>query len=185
MNVFKCMSNITISGSWGTETNYTSFFSKYSPLLPIFSFRLLPNECYIKSQTLFWAIVLVGSRSLLSDPTLLRGLGSEVLNLALTSFQSMQSLVDDIKGLLLLCTWPCPTSTLLRDNTVALSGLLMNLSLQAGLHTPNTQFARFSGSGIDNQLSECTELAALWVYVVIACDRYGFTPCVIAHTSWI
>jgi transcriptional regulatory protein LEU3 len=128
------------------------------------------------SQTLFWAIVLTGSRSLGSDPTLLRGLVSEVLNIALTSFQSMRTLIDNIKGLLLLCTWPCPTTTILRDNTVALSGLLLNLSMQAGLHTPHTQFARFSGAGTENQSNERSQLATLWLYVVIACDRYGFAP---------
>ena len=118
----------------------------------------------------------MGSRSLISDPTLLHGLAGEVLNLALTSFQAMRNLIDDIKGLLLLCTWPCPSTTILRDNTVAISGLLLNLSMQAGLHAPNTPFAQLSRDRGENHSSRRLELATLWVHVVITCDRYVPVP---------
>jgi hypothetical protein len=110
------------------------FFSHYSLLLPIFTTRLMPSDCYHKYLTLFWAIIAIGSRSLISDPTLLQGLAPEVLNPSLTSFQLRRNQLDDIRGLLLLCTWPLPSTAFLKDNIVALSGLLLSLSMQASLH---------------------------------------------------
>jgi len=108
---------------------------------------------------------------LISDPTLLQGLAPEVLTLALTSFQLRQNQLDDIRGLLLLCVWPCPSTTLLKDNTVALTGLLLSLSMQAGLHVPTTAFAHLTGAGTEKQSHRQVELASLWAYVVIVCQR--------------
>jgi transcriptional regulatory protein LEU3 len=155
-----------------TNYNLIRFFSNYSSYLPIFTSRLAPDECYKSSLTLFWAIIVVGSRRLKLDPTLLGTLAPEVLNLALTSFQSRRNRTDDIRGLLILCTWPCPSTSLLRDNTVALSSLLFSLSMQAGLHVPpaSSRFALLKGPETEN-LSRQVELASLWVHVVIACQR--------------
>lgn len=132
---------------------------------------MIPNDCYKKSPTLFWAIVVVGSRSLLSDPTLLRGLAPEVLNLALTSFQMRRNQIDDIRGLLILCTWQLPSASLLRDNSVALGGLLLSLSMQAGLHEPTRSFAKLAGPGSELLSTRQAESSSLWVQVVIAYQR--------------
>jgi len=131
----------------------------------------MPNGCYHKSLTLFWSIIAIGSRSLVSDPTLLQNLTPEVLNLGLTSFQLRRNQLDDIRGLLLLCTWPLPSTTLLKDNTVVLSGLLLSLSMQAGLHVPTSAFAHLTGPGTEKQPHRQVEMAILWAQVVIACQR--------------
>lgn len=157
-------------GLFGPDVEIRRFFSTYAPLLSIFSTRMLPNECFKKSHILFWSIVVVGCRSLPSDPTLLHGLAPEVLTLTLTSFQIRRNLIDDIKGLLVLCTWPCPSTTLLKDNTVALSGLLLSLSMQAGLHVSTSQFGKLTQQESENRLRRQTELASLWAHVVIACQ---------------
>lgn len=41
-----------------------------------------------------------------------------------------------VQALCLLCTWPLPTTSQKSDQTFMLSGLMMNLAMQLGLHRP-------------------------------------------------
>lgn len=146
------------------KLDISRFISHYSPLLSIFTAPLIPNDCYHQSLTLFWAIIAIGSRSLVSDPTLLQGLAPEVLNLCLTSVQLRRNQLDDIRGLLLLCTWPFPTGTSSRDNLIALNGLLLSLSMEAGLYLPTS-------AGTGKVPHRQVEMASLWAQVIITWQR--------------
>lgn len=41
-----------------------------------------------------------------------------------------------VKALCLLCTWPLPTTSQRTDATFMLSGLMMQIAMQLGLHRP-------------------------------------------------
>lgn len=120
-----------------------------------------------------------------TDPTLLEALAPEVMNLGLTSFQARRNQIDDIKGLLILCTWPCPSTSLLRDNTVALSGLLLSLSMQAGLHVPrnSSRFSLLKAPEVED-LNRQQELTSLWVHVINICEGLVHIPLSHFITDW-
>jgi transcriptional regulatory protein LEU3 len=130
-----------------------------------------PNLFYQQSLVLFWSIVGIGSRSLTADPTLLRSLGPLVMDLALASSRTREDPLPVIKGLLLLCTWPFPTYSTFRDNTFALCGLLMNLALQAGIHLPSATHEFTKTPGYRPISKKMTEIAAIWLHVVLTCQR--------------
>ncbi len=127
---------------------------------------------YRQSLVLFWSIVGIGSRSLATNPTLLRSLGPLVMDLALTSSRNREDPIAVIKGLLILCTWPFPTYSTYRDNTFALCGLLMNLALQAGLHLPSATHEFTKTPAFRPTKTKMQEIAALWVQVVITCQQF-------------
>jgi transcriptional regulatory protein LEU3 len=80
------------------------FFSKYHHLFPILDQQISPNMYFQQSLVVFWSVVGIGSRSLATNPTLLRSLGPLEMDLALTSFRNREDPTAVIKGLLLLCT---------------------------------------------------------------------------------
>lgn len=60
---------------------------------------------------------------------------------------------------------------MLRDNTVALSGLLLSLALQAGLHVSNSHYGLLTGPGSESRASRQSEKAILWTHIVIVYQR--------------
>jgi hypothetical protein len=79
-------------------------------------------------------MVCTGSRKYASDPTILERLAKPILDLALPSMLTTKEAINNIKAVLVLCTWPMPMSTLYRDPSHALAGAAVQLAVQNGLH---------------------------------------------------
>jgi transcriptional regulatory protein LEU3 len=56
------------------------------------------------------------------------------MDLALPALYSILQPIPAIQAVLLLCSWPMPTSTLFTDPSHALAGAAMQLAIQNGLH---------------------------------------------------
>lgn len=110
------------------------FFTKNLRYLPIFDKRLNPNDCHSASPFLFWTIVVIGARRYNGDPTLILLLSSKVLELAKSAIFSTDKVLPAIQALVLLCTWQMPIDTLQKDVIPQLSGAMIQLATNVGLH---------------------------------------------------
>lgn len=145
------------------------FHRDFHPFLPILDVRVSPNEYFERSQFLFWAIIGVACRTYSKNPTLLDSLGGKVLSLSLLSLRSPS--IPAIKGLLLILTWPLPKSAASADATYAISGSLLHMAMQIGLHIP-TSSQDFSRVKVRLTDLEIIKRAELWGYCIVTYQRY-------------
>lgn len=135
------------------------------------SSRVDPDRCYNVSPMLFWAIVMVGSRRYLKNPTILGSLSCRVRDLALTSLGTGQPSLPDIKGTLLILTWPGPVDSKSVETSFSLTGLLIHSAMQIGLHMPSASqdFSRVPMKLTDRDI---TKRYQIWAYCVLTYHRY-------------
>lgn len=112
------------------------FFKYYHPFLPFLDSSQGGDSYYRSSRLLFWAIISVASRRYSADLTLLPALVVSVPKLLWSTLQRVTHNYHDVKALCLLCVWPFPRSSSSSDPTFMLSGTLMSLAMQIGLHRP-------------------------------------------------
>jgi hypothetical protein len=159
------------------------FFRDFYRFLPIFDPKWTPNDYYAKSQFLFWAIAGVACRGYAKDPTLLDSLGERVLNLALLSMRSPS--IPVIKGMLLVLTWPLPKNAASADATYAISGSVLHMAMQIGLHIP-TSSQDFSRVKVNLTERQILKRAELWGYCVVtyqrSCSFKGHSPLALLET---
>lgn len=146
-----------------------SYFDEMHHFLPILDPQLTPNEFYQRSNFLFWAIVGTASRNYERDPTLLDCVGEKILNVALMTLRYPS--VYTIKGLLLVMTWPLPRAAGTTDVTYAISGSLLHIAIQIGLHIP-TSSQDFSRVKVNLTEAEIRRRAELWGFCVLTYQRY-------------
>ncbi|KAF2396638.1 Zn(II)2Cys6 transcription factor [Trichodelitschia bisporula] len=162
---------------------FRRFFDDFSHFLPVLEQHLSPNAYYQQSEFLFWAIIGVACRNFPKNPTLLDSLGEKILTLALMSLR--QPSVPNIKGLLLIMTWPLPRSASSTDITYAISGSLLHLAMQIGLHIP-TSSQDFSRVKVCLTEAEIAKRAELWGYCIVtyqrACSLKGHSPLAMMET---
>lgn len=147
------------------------FFSHYSSHLPILEPSSSPNSFYDKCPFLFWAIVTIGSRRYVRDPSVFPQLSRRVLKLGFESVAARRSPIQLIQALLLLSAWPLPVKYRAQDSMPTLTGLALQLALQIGLHVTGVgqDFAR---EQVQYLSTEQTNRATLWRYCTIVCQRY-------------
>ncbi|EXJ68009.1 uncharacterized protein A1O5_08624 [Cladophialophora psammophila CBS 110553] len=121
------------------------YFSHYHAYLPFLDPGISPAQYCDSSTLLFWSIISVASRRYQADPTLLTRLARAVTDLLWKSLQTEPHSLGVIQSLVLLCTWPFPTSSSTTDPTYTLSGMIIQLSIQMGLHRPRSplDFTKF------------------------------------------
>lgn len=147
---------------------FKNYFQDYHHFVPVIDTSLTPNVTYQRSAFLFWAIIGTASRNFARDPTLLDCLGEKILNLALLSLRYPS--VATIKGLLLVMTWPLPRAAGTTDVTYAISGSLLHMAIQIGLHIPTSSqdFSRVRVNLTDHQIARRAEL---WGVCVLTYQR--------------
>ncbi|PYH77491.1 hypothetical protein BO82DRAFT_395311 [Aspergillus uvarum CBS 121591] len=92
---------------------------------------------YLRSCPLqAWTVICIASRRDASNPNFLNQLLGPFTRLMWATVNSIPQDYNVIKALCLLCTWPLPTTTQKADPTFVLSGIMMQLSMQSGLHRP-------------------------------------------------
>lgn len=116
----------------------TSYFSKYHIFLPFLDPGASPDQYYDRSAMLFWSIISTASRRYQPDPTLLTRLARPLTDAIWKSLQAIPNSLHTIQCLVLLCTWPFPTSSSSTDPSYMFSGLIMQLCMQMGLHRPKS-----------------------------------------------
>lgn len=123
----------------------TRFFKFYHPFLPLLDPSKTTDQYYETSQLLFWVVILIASRRSSSELTLLTSLGPAVTKLIWSTLGDSTQFYHLVKALCLICTWPLPVSSTSADPTFMLSGVMMHVAMQIGLHRPShaQDFARF------------------------------------------
>lgn len=145
------------------------YFRDYANLMPILDPSITPNGYYTLSPFLFWAIIGVGCRTYTKNPTLLSVLPTKIKNLALLSLNSHVTL-SIVQGLLLILYWPFPKSNSGNDLTYPLSGALLHMAMQMGLHLPVSSH-EFSKVRIKLTEDELRRRAETWGYCMLVYQR--------------
>ncbi|KAF7935338.1 uncharacterized protein EAE97_008245 [Botrytis byssoidea] len=131
---------------------FDQYFSRYHHICPILDPTQTCDQTFAQDPVLGWGIVLVSARRYPQDPTLVLNLSKAYMKFLWNSISDMPQRASSIKALALLCTWPVP---LIRgftksrndkasatmglselDPTWMLSGIMMQISLQTGMHRP-------------------------------------------------
>ena len=131
-----------------------SYFTFYHPFLLILDPEKSPEYYYETSQLRFWIIISVAARRL--NPSLLRDLAGPVSELLWKILAEVPQNYIIVKALCILCTWPLPIDSSSSDPTFMLSGLMMQIAMQIGLHRPShTQdFTKFKVELMDVELRD-------------------------------
>ncbi|GAM36896.1 hypothetical protein TCE0_022f06354 [Talaromyces pinophilus] len=158
---------------------FNLFFTFYHPYLPFLDREVAPEEYYAMSPLLFWMIISVGARRYQTDIQLLNSLAGPVTRLVWSTIADIPQSFHAVKALCLLCTWPFPTSSTSTDPTFMLSGLMIHVAMQLGLHRPShTQdFSKFRVELIE---SELRDKVRTWAICNVVAQRvatgYGQPP---------
>ncbi|KAF9893650.1 hypothetical protein FE257_010962 [Aspergillus nanangensis] len=112
------------------------FFHQYSFFVPILDPQTCPNTYYRQSPVLFWAIIGIASRTYSKNPTLYTALSPSIMELAFLSVTTVSAPWHIIQGLVLILSWTFPKDNTKSEVTFLLSGLLLHLAMQNGLHIP-------------------------------------------------
>ncbi|KAL8810342.1 MAG: hypothetical protein Q9200_002662 [Gallowayella weberi] len=158
---------------------FERFFTLFHPFMPLLDPAITPDEYFVKSPLLPWVIISVAARHYPSDPNLLPSLSAPVSHRLWATLADVPQNYIVVKALCILCTWPLPVSSTSADPTFMLSGLMMQIAMQIGLHRPShTQdFARAKEDLHEEQLRDRVKT---WVACNMVSQRvatgYGQPP---------
>ncbi|KAL7941925.1 hypothetical protein V8C42DRAFT_163840 [Trichoderma barbatum] len=113
---------------------YLIYILHYHPYLPFLDPSTSLHEYYESSELLFWSIISVAARRLQSHPTLLAKLARSVTDYLWKTLRSIPYSLRVVQSLVILCTWPFPTSSSTADPTYMLAGMMVQVGTQMGLH---------------------------------------------------
>ncbi|KAL2219139.1 hypothetical protein M432DRAFT_609996 [Thermoascus aurantiacus ATCC 26904] len=158
---------------------FEQFFKYYHPFLPLLDPLKGPDEYLHRSALLAWTIICVASRRAPSEPGLLRSLSAPFSRLLWSTITSVPQNYHVVKALCLLCTWPLPTTSQRSDQTFMLSGLMMQVAMQLGLHRP-VQAEEFTTFRMEVRGEELKDRLQTWVICNIVAQNvatgYGQPP---------
>ncbi|KAJ5646373.1 hypothetical protein N7490_002745 [Penicillium lividum] len=115
---------------------FEQYYNYYHPFLPLLNLPKPPEVYLGRCPLLAWTIVCVASRRSPSDPGLLSALSGPFSRLLWSTITNVPQDYRVVKALCVLCTWPLPTTSQRTDATFMLSGLMMQIAMQLGLHRP-------------------------------------------------
>ncbi|QYS99410.1 Zn(2)-C6 fungal-type domain-containing protein [Trichoderma simmonsii] len=113
---------------------YLIYILHYHPYLPFLDPSTSLHEYYESSELLFWSIISVAARRLQSHPTLLPKLARSVTDYLWKTLRAIPYSLRAVQSLVILCTWPFPTSSSTADPTYMLAGMMVQIGTQMGLH---------------------------------------------------
>lgn len=152
------------------------FFKYYHPFLPLLNAQKPPDEYLRRCPLQAWTIICIASRRAPSEPGLLSALSGPFSRLLWSTITGVPQDYRVVKALCLLCTWPLPTTSQRTDATFMLSGLMMQIAMQLGLHRPvqAEEFTTFrmeaQGEALKDRLQTwviCNIVAQKWATVII------------------
>ncbi|OJJ51263.1 hypothetical protein ASPZODRAFT_127303 [Penicilliopsis zonata CBS 506.65] len=135
---------------------FNLFFMFYHPFLSFLDRDQTPEEYYTACPLLFWTVISVGARRYQTDTHLLNSLAGPVTRLVWSTLADVPQSHHVVKALCLLCTWPFPTSSTSTDPTFMLCGMMMQVSMQLGLHRPShvQDFSKYRVELIEDELRD-------------------------------
>ncbi|KAI1613676.1 transcriptional regulatory protein LEU3 [Exophiala viscosa] len=145
------------------------YFRDYASLMPILDPTTSPNAYYGLSPFLFWTIIGVGCRTYPKDPTLLAVLPSKLYAMALPTINSNVNLQIVLAWLLILY-WPFPKAATGQDLIYPMSGALIHMAMQLGLHHP-VSGQEFSKVPIRLSEEDTKRRAETWGYCMLVYQR--------------
>ena len=152
-------------------TRVNSFFTLYHPFLPLLDPEKSPDDYYDASCLLFWIVVAVAARRYGADPLLLTALAGPVTRLLWATIADVPQSYIVIKAICILCTWPLPISSTSSDPTFMLSGLMVQISLQMGLHRPS-HAQDFTKYRVELREEELKDRVRTWAACNAVAQRY-------------
>ncbi|KAJ5555579.1 transcriptional regulator family: Fungal Specific TF [Penicillium sp. DV-2018c] len=158
---------------------YEQYFTYYHPFLPLLN-PPKPPEVYLhRCPLLAWTIICVASRRSQYEPGLLVALSGPFSRLLWSTITSVPQDYRVVKALCVLCTWPLPTTSQRTDATFMLSGLMMQIAMQLGLHRP-VQAEEFTTFRMEVQGEAVKDRLHTWVICNIVAQNvatgYGQPP---------
>lgn len=144
------------------------YFKHYHPMLPILDPSRDPDYFYELSPFVFWCLLITGSRRYEQDPTILERLAPSVKQLALKALTQATAYLPNICGLLILCVWPLPMTSIYEDTSSMYSGAVMQLALLHCLHLFEPQEVHTRTIGVQC-INKQAYLARLWAYLEFVC----------------
>ncbi|KAK6503852.1 hypothetical protein TWF481_008858 [Arthrobotrys musiformis] len=134
------------------------YFDHYHPFLPMLDPATSPSSYYSSSQLLFWVVISIASRRYPSgEPNLLMRLSRAVSKLVWSTLATVPHNKFVVKALILISTWPFPTSSTLNDPTYMLSCLAVSVAIQMGLHRPayTKDYTKFANKAKADSIEIC------------------------------
>lgn len=131
---------------------------------------MVPDDYFNYCPALFWTIISVSARRYTADNTLLNRLSGPVTRLVWSAMADMKQMFGLVKALCLLCTWPFPTSSTSTDPTSMFCGVMMQISLQIGLHRPShaQDFSKYLQEYQENDIRDRIQT---WATVTLVSQR--------------
>ncbi|OXV11863.1 hypothetical protein Egran_00376 [Elaphomyces granulatus] len=158
---------------------FEQFFKFYHPFLPLLDPLKDPDDYFRRSDLLAWAIICVASRRCPYEPGLLVSLSGPFSRLLWSTITGVPQNYHVVKALCLLCTWPLPTTSQKTDQTFMLSGLMVQVAMQLGLHRP-VQPEEFTTFRMEVQGEELKDRLQTWIICNIVAQNvatgYGQPP---------
>ncbi|PIG90106.1 Zn(II)2Cys6 transcription factor [Aspergillus arachidicola] len=163
--VSRTLSGVEVTGEEIDEI-FQLFFDQYAQFLPVLDPLTTPNTYYAQCPFLFWAVIGVACRT--------------ITDMALLSLGSTSAPWHIIQALLLFLTWPLPKDNARPELTFPLSGSMLHIAMQNGLHIPMSSH-EFTKKRIPAPSeAELVRRSELWTRCVIvyqrACSIKGHPP---------
>ncbi|KAL8766034.1 MAG: hypothetical protein Q9209_007063 [Squamulea sp. 1 TL-2023] len=158
---------------------FERFFTLFHPYMPLLDPSITSDAYFAMSPLLPWIIISVAARHYPPDPNLLPSLSAPISHLLWATLADVPHNYIVVKALCILCTWPLPISSTSADPTFMLSGLMMQIAMQIGLHRPShaQDFTRFKE---DLREEELRDRVKTWVACNMVSQRvatgYGQPP---------
>lgn len=149
-------------------TDKTRYFKHYHPILPILEPQYGCRDYFTYSPVLFWIIIVTGARRYALDPTLLEILAPKVANLAALATIRVSDYLQTISAFLILCAWPLPMENASDDPSPVYAGVIMQLSLQNGLHMLSKR-QDFSQNNLVRDRNQEISRVRLWAWCKVIC----------------
>ncbi|BDD61279.1 hypothetical protein MAP00_006338 [Monascus purpureus] len=162
----RTLNGVTLTGE-EVDDIFQLFFNHYARFLPLFDPHTSPNSYYAQSPFLFWTVIGVACRNYSQNPTLLTALRQSISEMALLTVASTAAPWHNIKGLLLMLTWPFPKDVNYPDITFPLSGMLLHIAMQNALHIPMSshEFSRVKIPALSE--ADMIRRSELWAHCII------------------
>ncbi|KAJ5156362.1 hypothetical protein N7492_009165 [Penicillium capsulatum] len=158
---------------------YDQYFNYYHPFLPLLNLPKPPEVYLHRCPLLAWTIICVASRRSPSEPGLLSAISGPFSRLLWSTITGVPQDYRVVKALCVLCTWPLPTTSQRTDATFMLSGLMMQIAMQLGLHRP-VQAEEFTTFRMEVQGEALKDRIHTWVICNIVAQNvatgYGQPP---------
>ncbi|MCJ1308916.1 hypothetical protein MMC25_002571 [Agyrium rufum] len=161
------------------------YFTYYHPFIPFLDPEKSPDAYYDASPLLFWSLISVAARRYAADRSLLGKLAEPVSRLLWSTLATVPQDYQVVKALCVLCSWPLPITTTSSDPTFMLSGIMMMIAMQIGLHRPSHS-QDFSKFRVELREEELRDRVKTWAAANVMAERcatsYGQPPS--THYDW-